>query len=360
VTALPLALQSESIQELLNEAKDALVRRRQQIQNGFHLYQLAGLADKVVTLGSMVGAGAADLHSTTRLKGQCIAGQLALGATNPGYDVEVPLGDERVTMVASSPNATENVSAWLDGYYAAVVARDLETMHLLSSIHVDALREAADYDPEDEPPNFAYALRVALLDMGPTFTGKVHPLPAPADTANSAGFRSTSSLFGAVNAISERSDERLAQELTYAIGVHHDEWQRAQEEDMQGCIAWGPLALACLAFDAGSRLDADTEHLPLALLNPPTTLPVPTVRLPWEAYSALSCFEDLSLCMACWWPQYGDGDVCKKCGEPRGEFSMETSRMSYLIQPQKRCSTCGALCPKLAIACSECGALHDE
>ena len=37
--------------------------------------------------------------------------------------------------------------------------------------------------------------------------------------------------------------------------------------DGYGFIAWGPLALSCLAYDAGIPIEVESDYLPLRLLH---------------------------------------------------------------------------------------------
>ncbi|MFD7339780.1 immunity 49 family protein [Streptomyces violascens] len=63
--------------------------------------------------------------------------------------------------------------------------------------------------------------------------------------------------------------EKFSEALTQAIQLHHEYWTADEErrEDLDGAVALAPLALACLACDAGRPIEVESEYLPENLLD---------------------------------------------------------------------------------------------
>lgn len=347
---------TEGLHALLDETEAELRQRLEQIESPYHLHEVATLAERVVAVGSVVGLDAERMRACARLTGQALAGQLVLEATSPGYEMEFAVGGERVKLRANAPVATETVASWLSAYNAALVARDRETLHVLSSIHVGALREAADGDPPNAPPEFYYSLREALLGLGPKGLQSIEPpgVPSAAQVGDDAEARVTASLFALVRAIAARDEARLRDALEASMEVHRELWANADADDAeQGWVAWGPLALVCLARSAGLACEVSNGYLPEHLLSEPPEPPTPTIAIPFETYTSSSAYGDEACCIFCLWPMAGSGE-CKQCGERAGELDMP--RMSYLAHPRKVCGSCGARVPELAMKCAACRA----
>ena len=62
--------------------------------------------------------------------------------------------------------------------------------------------------------------------------------------------------------------EEFNTRLLRAVQDHHRYWSKTEERrrDVQGFIAWGPLAIACIALDMGMEITVESDYLPRHLL----------------------------------------------------------------------------------------------
>ncbi|MDH6630273.1 hypothetical protein M2271_008133 [Streptomyces sp. LBL] len=70
-------------------------------------------------------------------------------------------------------------------------------------------------------------------------------------------------LFGAAD------HEQFNQSLANALTLHKPYWtaDEGHANDVRGLVAVGPLAMACLAYDAGFPVEVESDYLPKHLLK---------------------------------------------------------------------------------------------
>lgn len=63
--------------------------------------------------------------------------------------------------------------------------------------------------------------------------------------------------------------EGFNQALVEALELHKSYWTATPEREasVEGCLALGPLAMTCLALDAGFPIEVESDYLPTYLLN---------------------------------------------------------------------------------------------
>ncbi|WP_331727727.1 immunity 49 family protein [Streptomyces sp. NBC_00158] len=66
-----------------------------------------------------------------------------------------------------------------------------------------------------------------------------------------------------------RNEEQFNEALAGALTWHKEYWTatEARSRSGEGLVALGPLALACLARDAGMEIRVESEYLPKELLE---------------------------------------------------------------------------------------------
>jgi hypothetical protein len=66
-----------------------------------------------------------------------------------------------------------------------------------------------------------------------------------------------------------RQPEQFNEALSDALRWHKEYWTQDQERSSSssGLVAIGPLAIACLAYDAAFAIEAESEYLPKHLLK---------------------------------------------------------------------------------------------
>ncbi|MEU8626683.1 immunity 49 family protein [Streptomyces sp. NPDC048669] len=64
------------------------------------------------------------------------------------------------------------------------------------------------------------------------------------------------------------NSKKLNEALAEALELHRAYWGSPERaDDIAGFLALGPLAVACLAHDAGFPIEVESEYLPVRLLD---------------------------------------------------------------------------------------------
>jgi hypothetical protein len=66
-----------------------------------------------------------------------------------------------------------------------------------------------------------------------------------------------------------KDEEGFSPALVEALKLHKAYWTLTEDRstDIDGAVALGPLAIACLAYDAGFPIDVESDYLPKHLLT---------------------------------------------------------------------------------------------
>ncbi|QFU90107.1 hypothetical protein YIM_24650 [Amycolatopsis sp. YIM 10] len=69
--------------------------------------------------------------------------------------------------------------------------------------------------------------------------------------------------------LTQREDVKFNDSLANALELHKRYWTAEDERlrDPEGFVALGPLAIACLARDAGMIIEVESDYLPIHLLD---------------------------------------------------------------------------------------------
>ncbi|MDI3420756.1 immunity 49 family protein [Streptomyces luteolus] len=162
---------------------------------------------------------------------------------------------------------------WVTAFYLAAVCREPKRMWQLSQVPVSLLRQA-----EGAYDRYMYdwveALQAYRLEQGDfgdkLVTAMENTDPArlrhaPRETVLKINYPPMNLLAQ----IAKRDESAFNTELAQALEWHKDYWTSSQDRsrDNEGVIALGPLAMACLAKDAGFTITVESEYLPSALLD---------------------------------------------------------------------------------------------
>jgi hypothetical protein len=194
---------------------------------------------------------------------------LFLTATRPeGEPVEFRFGEDTIRRPATGPTRDSNGMAWLRTMYLAIIARDRPRIDLLAGVPVEMLRECA---PEHDEFNFAWIRALQIFARGDDGlidtvleamrgTETLGPSTVPEVVAQLA-FPPMEMFYR----YTQREQAEFTESLTTALELHKQYWTpEPRYED--GIVALAPLAIACLAHDAGMPIDVESDYLPHHLL----------------------------------------------------------------------------------------------
>ncbi|MFD4274109.1 immunity 49 family protein [Streptomyces cyaneofuscatus] len=187
--------------------------------------------------------------------------------------VECRINRKLRTIPATGPMSTADAGTWLSAFWLAVICRDQERMTQLSEIPLERLRSPeGSYDEYIyhwvdtlqswwlRRPDLADKL-IATIEASDPNVARI----APQDLLQAVLYPPINLFYHYI-----RNDrDGFAPALTDALKLHKTYWTLNQDraKDIDGSIALGPLAIACLAYDAEFPLDIESDYLPKHLLQ---------------------------------------------------------------------------------------------
>nr|WP_157164164.1 immunity 49 family protein [Streptomyces typhae] len=187
--------------------------------------------------------------------------------------VECRIMDEPRTVLATGPQFYANAGNWLTALWLVIICREQGRMDALCQIPVDLLRESGAHGDQyvyhwvealqmywTERPGLFEELQAAIEASYPEVA-----TIAPRDLLQNV-------LYQPIHLFAQflRKDHAAFNAaLAESLELHKAYWTANAERsnDLQGAIALGPLAIACLAYDAGFPIDVESEYIPKALLE---------------------------------------------------------------------------------------------
>ncbi|MFG2874621.1 immunity 49 family protein [Streptomyces sp. NPDC048337] len=182
------------------------------------------------------------------------------------------LGEDHVTQLPATPaDPPADARAWLDALYLAVVCREHDRVARLCRVPLETLRQ--DDSVDTYVLHWIDTLRTYFSAEG-SMDAVVEQLlatmrtsmpenltHAPDDFVNRIDFQPVA-LFHRLVA---RDHDAFAKALAGAVEEHGGYW--GDSSAPRARLALGPLAMACLAHDAGFPVDLTHRYLPTYLLN---------------------------------------------------------------------------------------------
>ncbi|NEC08523.1 immunity 49 family protein [Streptomyces sp. SID7909] len=187
--------------------------------------------------------------------------------------VECRINRKLRTIPAAGSMVLANAGNWLSAFWLAVICRDQERMTLLSEIPLERLRSPqGQYDEYIyhwvdtlqtwwlRGPGLADKL-IATIEASDPSVAQI----APRDLMDGVLYPPINLFYHYVR----QDRDGFAPALADALKLHRAYWTLNEDRaaDIDGSIALGPLAIACLAYDADFPLDIESDYLPKHLLQ---------------------------------------------------------------------------------------------
>ncbi|MFD7016324.1 immunity 49 family protein [Streptomyces sp. NPDC059928] len=190
-----------------------------------------------------------------------------------GSTVECLIAHKPRTIPAIPPAHFSDAGTWLEAFWLAVICRDQNRMNQLTAVPVELLRASG---AEFEEYIYPWVEAVQAYWMQRPELGE--KLVAAFDGTSPDALRFVDRelmlkiLYPPLNVFYRfitGDEEKFSAALTQAVELHHEYWTADEErrEDLDGAVALAPLALACLAHDAGMPITVESEYLPENLLD---------------------------------------------------------------------------------------------
>ncbi|MFD5187146.1 immunity 49 family protein [Streptomyces sp. NPDC058357] len=196
----------------------------------------------------------------------------AVTGTSEGT-IECRIDRKLRTLPATGPLPAADAGNWLTAFWLAIICREQQRMTQLCEIPLERLRA-----PEGAYDEYVYHWVDALQTYWLRRPGLVEKLTAAIQMSDPSVARTTpldllqGQLYPPINLFHHfvtRDTQGFSPALVEALKLHQAYWTLNEERtaDIDGSIALGPLAIACLAYDGELPIDVESEYLPKHLLQ---------------------------------------------------------------------------------------------
>lgn len=186
---------------------------------------------------------------------------------------ECRIGDEVVTLPGTGPQHYTDAGNWLTALWLSIICRESERLDMLSNTPIDLLRgSGAQFD------EYIYSWVEALQTYWAEGEGLGRKIRNAIEGTDPEGTHIASrelllkTLFPPIDlfyhfALGQPDEFNSA--LVEALELHRDYWAADDERrrDPDGFVALGPLAITCLAHDAGIPIEVESEYMPRHLIQ---------------------------------------------------------------------------------------------
>ncbi|MFD9863363.1 immunity 49 family protein [Streptomyces alboflavus] len=187
--------------------------------------------------------------------------------------VQCRIMDKVRNLPGTGPQFYANAGNWLTTIWLVIICRERQRMDAMCQIPNELLRASGAHGDEYvyrwaealqaywlERPGLAEKLQSAIEASYPEVV-----TIAPRDLLQNV-------LYQPIHLFSfflRKDHEGFNVALAEALELHKAYWTANSERvrDFNGAVALGPLAIACLALDAGFPIEVESEYLPKALLE---------------------------------------------------------------------------------------------
>ncbi|MGY4968313.1 immunity 49 family protein [Streptomyces nigrescens] len=181
--------------------------------------------------------------------------------------------DEVRKLPATGPQDYLHAGNWLTSFYLAVICRENERAKQLAQVPVEFLRASgAEFDEYIyawvETLQNAWFRRLETWDTLVTAVNGTDP-----ETTEIASKELVLKILYPPLELFHRYQRQEAEQfnaaLVDALTWHREYWtaNEARPLSSEGLVALGPLAIACMAYDAGLPIEVESEYLPRHLLR---------------------------------------------------------------------------------------------
>ncbi len=202
-----------------------------------------------------------------------VGSALFASATATEGTVECRIAHELRTIPATGPTYSTDAGNWVMAFFLAVICRDKERATQLANVPNSLLRESgAEYD------EYKYAwvdtLRTWLLRDGDISEKLVAAMDGTDPDVLQIADREMMLrvIYPPINLFFRYllgDHDAFNAELAKAIELHKEYWTGDEERasESTGQVAWEPLAITCLAYDAGFPIEVESDYLPKHLIE---------------------------------------------------------------------------------------------
>ncbi|MEU4998735.1 immunity 49 family protein [Streptomyces sp. NPDC021622] len=194
-------------------------------------------------------------------------------ATDGPVPCRVGSHGEVKNLPATGPQEYLHAGNWLTAYYLAVICRENERLDQLARVPVSFLR-ASGMEFDEYIYAWVETLQNAWFGRQETWdtlvtaingTDPAAPHIASAELMLKVLYPPLEIFHRYQRQDPEPFNEALAKALTW----HKEFWSEdeTRSKSSEGLVALGPLAIACMAFDADMPIEVESEYLPKALLQ---------------------------------------------------------------------------------------------
>ncbi|MFD9339114.1 immunity 49 family protein [Streptomyces sp. NPDC060028] len=219
----------------------------------------------------------ADLFTTW--ESWVIAMQVGTALFTSGAAAEGPvpcrigIAGEVRNLPATGPQSYLHAGNWVTAFYLAAICRENDRVDQLARIPVSFLRASgAEFD------EYLYAWIETLQGFWLGRDDVWEKLVAAMNGTDPAQARFTDPdlmlniMYPPIELFHRylrREDDQFGAALVQALNGHKSYWTEdgARAESIDGLVALGPLAIACMARDAGIPIEVESEYLPKELLE---------------------------------------------------------------------------------------------
>ncbi len=199
--------------------------------------------------------------------------QFALATAPEGSAMTCRIKEKERHLLATGPQPNVNAGSWVKAFYLALICRENERLGELARVPVSLLRESgATFD------EYIYSWVETLQHFWLGQDGVGDHLVAAVDgtgpdSAQWADQDYMSSILYPPIILFYRylreDHEKFNEALVDALRWHKEYWTASDDRaiNSDGLVAFGPLAIACLAHDKGFPIEVESEYLPSALLT---------------------------------------------------------------------------------------------
>ncbi|MGW7366466.1 immunity 49 family protein [Streptomyces sp. NPDC054841] len=190
-----------------------------------------------------------------------------------GSTVTVRIKGQEKALPATGPRSHLNPGTWVTSFFLAMVCRENERLNKLAQVPVSLLRESGAVFDE-----YIYSWVETLQSFWLGRQDVGDKLVAAVDgTSPEAARYADPELMAKIlyppvilfYRYLRQDHEEFDIALADALRWHKEYWTATEDRAMStdGLVALGPLAVACLARDAGFPIDIESEYLPKSLLE---------------------------------------------------------------------------------------------
>jgi hypothetical protein len=184
-------------------------------------------------------------------------------------EVAVDLGELRARLPATGVTDSTHAGNWRSAIWQALIVRDAAAIASLCATDVSILRSSIT--KSDEHQYLFVAALQAFLREDAAASEMLRAARAAASAAEGPAIDPPHALAIAVpemnllRALASREAEPFNHALGAALTGHQAYWSQHGAREPLGYLAFGPLAFASLAWDAGIAIDLSSEYIPARL-----------------------------------------------------------------------------------------------